>query len=314
MAAEVGLRARGKKQSRIGSDILRDRHLYLMLLPFMAYYIIFYYRPFGGLVIAFQNFKPLLGIEGSAWVGFQNFLDFFNGPYFWRIVGNTLTISLLNLVFAFPVPIFLALLFNEIRNSKLRTLFQTISYMPYFVSTVVLAGLIVNFLSPSTGIVNLILKQLGSEPIYFLTRPEYFRTIYLIQGIWAGAGFGSVIYYSALCSIDMDLYQAVKIDGGGRLRQIWHIALPGIRPTIAVMLIMQIGNILNVGYEMIILLYQPATYQTADVISTYMYRVGIQNSNYSLSTAVGLLNGVVSLILVMAANAVSGKISETGVL
>lgn len=284
-----------------------------MLIPFFLYYALFYYRPFGGLVMAFQDYKPLLGIEGSKYVGFKNFENFFSGPYFARLLRNTVLISVYNILFAFPIPIILALLFHEIRNARLRTIVQTISYMPYFISTVVIAGLVVNFLSPSTGIVNIIIRRLGGESTYFLTKPEYFRAIYVLQGIWAGAGFGSVIYYSSLCSIDPELYEAVTIDGGGRWKQIRHIALPGLMPTIAIMLIMQIGNLLNVGYEMIILLYQPVTYETADVISSYVYRAGIETANYSMSTAIGLFNGVVSLILVVGANALSRRIGEVGV-
>ena len=302
-----------KMRSRFVTDIVRDRRLYLMLIPFFLYYALFYFRPFSGLVMAFQDYKPLLGTAGSQFVGWANFIKFFNGPYFGRLMRNTVMISVYNILFAFPVPIILALLFHEVRNDKLRTVAQTISYMPYFISTVVIAGLVVNFLSPSTGIINIVIKLLGGEPIYFLTKQEWFRTIYVLQGIWSGAGFGSVIYYSSLCSIDSQLYEAVTIDGGGRFRQIWHIALPGLLPTIAVMLIMQIGNLLNVGYEMIILLYKPIIYETADVISSYVYRAGMESADYSTSTAVGLFNGVVSLVLVLCANAASKKMGDVSI-
>ncbi len=298
---------------RFWHSVLRDKHLYLMMIPFLLWYIIFCYKPFGGLVLAFQDYKPLLGIEGSEWVGLENFKTFFTGPFFWRLIRNTLLLNIYNLIFGFPVPIILALLFNEIHHSKLRTVVQTISYMPRFISTVVIAGLVVNFLSPSSGIINTFIKMFGGEPIYFLTRPEFFRPIYVLQGIWSGAGFGSVIYYSSLCSIDTELYEAVMIDGGGRWKQIWHVALPGLLPTIAIMLIMQIGNLMNVGYEMIILLYQPVTYETADVIGSYVYRLGMEQANYSLSTAVGLFNGVISLILVTSANFVSRKLGDVSI-
>lgn len=309
------VQTRGQKGNREQTlkAIVRDRRLYIMLIPFFLYYIFFYFKPFGGLVMAFQDYKPLLGIEGSKYVGLRNFEKFFTGPYFGRLMRNTVLISVYNIIFGFPVPIILALLFNEIRNNRVRTVVQTISYMPHFISQVVIAGLVVNFLSPSTGIVNVVIKLLGGESIYFLTRPEYFRTIYVLQGIWAGAGFGSVIYYSSLCSIDTELYEAVTIDGGGRWKQIWHIALPGLLPTISVMLIMQVGNLLNVGYEMIILLYKPVTYETADVISTFVYRQGMETSNYSVATAVGLFNGVISLILVVTANALSKRVGEVSI-
>lgn len=303
----------GDKWNELKTCIIRDKYLYLLLVPFILYFLLFFYRPFSGLVIAFKDYKPLLGIENSKWVGWQNFISFFNGPYFGRLMKNTVLISVYNIIFAFPIPIILALLFNEIRNKRVRTLVQTISYMPHFISTVVIAGLVVNFLSPSSGIVNVIIGWFGMEPVYFMTRPEYFRTIYVLQGIWAGAGFGSIIYYSALCSLDMDLYEAAAIDGAGRWKQTWHISLPGLRSTISIMLIMQIGNIMNLGYEMIILLYQPVTYPTADIIGSYVYRIGVQNGNYSMATAVGLFNGVISLVLVLLANKVSKKMSETSI-
>ena len=292
----------------------RDKLLYLMLIPFALYYIIFYFLPFGGLKIAFVDYKPFLGIDKSPWVGFENFTAFFNGPYFWRLIRNTLLISFYNLIFGFPIPIILAILFNEVRNKRFRTAVQTISYMPRFISTVVIAGLVVNMLSPSAGIINVLREKMGMDSVYFLTKPQYFRTIFTVTNIWAGAGFGSIIYYSSLCSIDSELYEAATIDGAGRFQRIWHVSLPGLRSTIAIMLIMQIGNFLNVGYEMIILLYQPITYETADVISSYVYRVGVQEANYSMSTAVGLFNGVLSLILVLTANQLSKKIGDIGIL
>ncbi|MDF2925737.1 MAG: sugar transporter permease [Paenibacillaceae bacterium] len=292
----------------------RDKLLYLMLLPFALYYVLFYYLPFGGLRMAFMDYKPFLGMSGSPWVGLEKFTEFFTGPYFWRVTLNTVTISVINIIFGFPIPILLAILFNELRHKGFRTFVQTISYMPHFISTVVIAGLVVNFLSPSAGIVNVLLGKLGFESVYFLTKPEFFRWIYLLQGVWAGAGFASIIYYSSLMSIDSSLYEAAKIDGADRWKQTLHITLPGLMPTIGIMLLLEIGHIMQVGYEMIILLYQPITYETADVISTFVYRVGIQNSDYSMSTAVGLFNGIVSLILVLTANKLSKKISDVSIM
>jgi len=273
MNSRIGIKKYGSFQNTL-SCLIRDRHLYIMLIPFLLYYIIFYYKPFAGLKMAFQDYQPFLGIEGSRWVGFDNFVTFFTGPYFWRLIGNTLLISIYNLIFAFPIPIILAILFNEVKNSRFRTAVQTISYMPRFISTVVIAGLVVNFLSPSTGIVNILLEKFGIESVYFLTKPEYFRAIFVLQGIWASAGFGSVIFYSAISSIDLELYEAATIDGAGRWKQTLHITLPSLLPTIGIMLILQIGNIMNVGYEMIILLYQPVTYETADIIGSYVYPYG----------------------------------------
>lgn len=305
-------------RQRRGSDLLasivRDKYLYIMLIPFVLYYAIFYYMPFQGLRMAFMDYKPFLGMSGSKWVGFDNFAEFFNGPYFTRIIRNTLLISFYNMIFAFPIPIILAILFNELRNKKFRVFVQTISYMPHFISTVVIAGLVVNFLSPSTGIVNILLEKLGFDSVYFLTKPEYFRIIFIIQGIWATAGFSSIIYFSSLMSIDSAQYEAAMIDGAGRFKQIWHVTLPGLLPTIGIMLLLGIGNIMNIGYEMIILLYQPITYETADVVGSFVYRLGIQNADYSMSTAVGLFNGIISLILVLTANRISKKISEVSIM
>ena len=295
--------------------LVRDRHLYLMLLPVLLYYIVFYYLPYRGLQMAFMNYKPLLGYEGSNWIGFDTFQKFFTGPYFWRILRNTLTLSLYSLLWGFPIPIILALMFNELRSKRFRTMSQTISYIPNFISAVVIAGLVINFLSPSAGIINVIIGWFGVEPIYFITKSEYFRSIYVIQGIWSGAGFGSIIYYSSICSIDAELYEAATIDGAGRFKQILYITLPCLTSTIAIMLIMSIGDLMNTYTEMILLLYKPATYDVSDVIGTYVYRQGMINANpdYSLSTAVGLFNGIIAFVLVTSANKVSKKMAEVSI-
>jgi|GEM_PF-26447 len=296
-------------------DILRDKHLYLMLLPFVAYFIIFYYMPYGGLRIAFMDFKILRGFEGSEWVGLKNFVTYFSGPFFWSTLRNTLNLSISTLLISFPIPILLAILFNELRNKYFRTMAQTIAYIPNFISTMVIAGLVVNFLSPSAGIVNTFLGWFGVEPIYFMVRSEYFRSIYITQSIWAGAGFGSIIYYSSLCSIDAELYEAATIDGAGRFKQILYISMPGLAGTISIMLILAVGGLLNVSTEMILLLYRPATYDVADVIGTYVFRIGLISTspNYSLATAVGLFNGVISCLLVVSANKVSKMVSGTNI-
>ena len=297
------------------TDVIRDKHLYLMLLPFLAYYVIFYYMPYGGLRIAFMDFKILRGFEGSKWVGWKNFIDFFSGPYFWSTLRNTLNLSISTLLISFPIPIILAILFNELRNKYFRTMSQTIAYIPNFISTMVIAGLVVNFLSPSAGIVNVFLGWFGVEPIYFMVKPEYFRTIYITQSIWSGAGFGSIIYYSSLCSIDAELYEAATIDGAGRFKQILYISLPGLVSTISIMLILAVGGLLNVSTEMILLLYRPVTYDVADVIGTYVYRIGLisKTPNYSLATAAGLFNGVISCLLVVSANKVSKMVGGTNI-
>lgn len=308
---------RNHQRVKLRAAIWRDRHLYLMLLPFVVDLAVFAYAPMYGIIIAFKDFSPFKGILGSPWApmgGFYHFYSFLTGPYFTRVFGNTLAINLLSLLFSFPLPIIFALMLNECRSKLFKTTVQTISYLPHFVSTVVIAGLVVSFLSPSNGIINHLYKMIsGSDTgIYFLAKPEYFRTIYITMNIWAGTGFSSIMYTSALAGIDQELYEAARIDGAGRWRQMFNITIPGIFPTVAVMLIMRVGNLLNLGYEAIILLYQPVTYVTADVISTYVYRIGLVDGNYSLSTAVGLFNGIIALILVRIANTVSHKVGEVG--
>lgn len=297
----------------IRKHVVQEWRLYLLLIPFLAWYVLFMYKPMYGLQIAFKDFSLFKGIEGSAWVGLEHFKQFFNGPYFWRTLKNTLLLSLYQLIFAFPAPIVLALLLNEVRNRLFQKFVQTFTYLPHFISIVVVAGIVTNFLAPSTGIVNSILQLLGGEKLYFLTKPEYFRTIYIISmDIWKEMGFGAIVYIAALAGVNPALYEAAKIDGAGRFQIIWNVTLPSIIPTIAIMLILKIGQLMEVGYEAIILLYQPATYETADVISTYVYRSGLQEGQYDLATAAGLFNASVSLLLVIMANRLSKKLTDTG--
>lgn len=286
-----------------------DLSLYLLLVPFIAYMLVFMYRPFWGLQIAFKDYSLFGGMAESPWVGFDHFKTFLSGPYFWRLLKNTLLIGVYGLLFGFPVPIILAILLNEVRSQRYKKTVQTMFYLPYFISTVVVVGIVTNILAPS-GIANIILEKLGFARIYFLTKPEWFRTIYTVMGIWQGAGYNAVIYLAALSGIDTQLYEACQIDGGNKLRQMWHITLPGIAPTIVLMLIMNCGNIINVGSESIILLYQPTTYETADVISSYVYRIGLTDGDYGLATAVGLFNSVIALLFVVAANSISKHFSE----
>lgn len=289
----------------------QDAYLYLMLVPVVVYYAVFHYAPMYGLVMAFQSFKPFKGVFGSPWVGFENFRVLFTGPYFARLLRNTLLLNLYDLALGFPAPILLALVFNEIGNLRFKKVTQTISYLPYFISIVILTGLVVNFLSPSTGVANAIIKGLGGTPVYFLADPRYFRITYIIMNVWKNVGFGSVIYMAALAGIDPQLYEAAVVDGGNRWKQAVHITLPGIAPTIIIMLILRMGQMLSVGFEAIVNLYNPAIYETADVINTYVYRVGLQGSAYSLATAAGLFQSVVGLALVAAANWISKRVSDT---
>lgn len=299
------------RMEKIRVNLRKDVWLYLMLIPFVAFYIIFLYKPMLGLVIAFQDYSLFKGISGSPWVGWENFRMFFEGPYFLRNLKNTFLINFYSLIWSFPLPIILALLFNEVKHVKYRQTVQTLSYLPHFVSTVVIVGIVTNFLSPSSGIINLLIEKLGGERTYFLTKPEYFRTIYVAMQLWKETGFASIIYFAALSGIDMQLYEAAVIDGAGKWKQMLHVTLPGLAPTIIIMLIMRLGNLLKAGYETIILLYQPATYETADVISSYVYRAGLLEGNYQLATAAGVFDSVVALILTCMANYLSKKVTET---
>lgn len=304
---------RKKKINSSMSSILRDRQLYYMLIPFFAWYILMYYLPMYGIQIAFKEYKPLKGIGGSEWVGIKHFVNFFQSPYCWRVIRNTVVINIYSIIFVFPATIIFALLLNELRHKKLKTIIQTASYLPHFISTVIVVGLVVSLLSPTTGIINMARDFLGIKRIYFLAKPEYFRTIFIAMEGWQGIGFGTIIYTSALCSIDASLYEAAKIDGAGRFKQFVHVTIPGILPTIAIMLILKIGSIMSLGMESIILLYQPITYETADVIGSYVYRIGLESSDpqYSFAAAVGLFNGVVSVFLVLFANKFSKVVTET---
>ncbi len=296
--------------TRAKRDLLRNRAIYLMLLPVLAYYLIFHYGPMYGAVIAFQDFNPLRGILGSRWVGLENFTDFFNSVFFFRLLRNTFLINLIDLVFGFPAPIILALLLNEIRWAPFKSLVQTVSYMPHFISVVVVVGMLVDFFARD-GLVNSLLRPFLSDPIAFMQSPDWFRPLFVGSGIWQHVGWASIVYLAAITTIDPSLYDAAMVDGAGRFRQMWHITLPGIMPTIVVLLILRLGAMMTVGYEKILLMYNPLTYETADVISTYVYRRGVLNTDYSFSAAVGLFNSALNFALVVAANAISRKVNET---
>lgn len=295
----------------LGEDLKRDWQLYLLLAPMVIWFALFLYKPMDGLQIAFKDFSIFRGIEASPWVGFAHFQTLFSNDLFIRSFWNTLIISSLGLIFAFPVPIILALMFNEVQNAVARRWAQTIVYLPHFISVVIVAGIVISFLSPSTGVVNLILRSLGFEPIYFLTQPEWFRPIFIGSSIWKEAGFDSIIYLAAIAGVSPTLYESARVDGASRWQMMWRITLPCILPTIIIMLIIRIGNLVEVGFEYIILLYQPSTYETADVVSTFIYRTGLQGTQYDLATAAGLFNAVIAFILVYSANRISRKVSST---
>ena len=305
----------GYRDPTMGEIIRRDfkKHwpVYLMALPMVLFYIIWCYGPMYGIVIAFNNYKPKRGFLGSEWVGLDWYREFFRGPFAYRTIRNTLLISIYNLIIGFPAPILLALMLNEMRCIAYKRVVQTITYIPHFISLVVMAGLLIDFLSSDGVITTVLSKVFGFESQNYLGNAQYFRTVYIGSEIWQHLGWDSIIYLSALAGIDMELYEAARIDGAGKLKQTWHVTLPGIAPTITILLILRIGQLLSVGYEKIILIYNASIYETADVISTYVYRVGITDMSFSRSTAINTLNSVVNFMLVIMANKVSGLLSET---
>ena len=285
------------------------KYVYLMLVPILAYYIIFHYIPMLGSVIAFQNFKPALGIERSKWVGMKHFISFFNSPYAWRVIRNTLLLNGTQILFAFPAPIIFALLLNEVRARRFKSVVQTVSYMPHFISLVVICGMLTDF-TMSDGLITDIATFFGVERTNLLDQPQYFRTVFVGSGIWQNIGWGSIIYLATLTNVDPTLHEAAAIDGAGRFRWMLHVSLPALVPIIVIQLIMRIGNVLSQGHEKVILLYRPLTYETADIISSFVYRRGLQEANFSFGAAVSIFNSVVNLIILIAANTFSRHVNE----
>lgn len=295
---------------RVKKDWKRNRSLYLLVLPVILFYVLFHYKPMYGAIIAFQDYNPRLGVSGSDWVGFDQFIRFFTSPYFGRLVKNTLLLSVYGIIFGFPAPIILAILLNELKVMRFKKTVQTVTYLPHFISLVVVTGIIKDF-TQSTGLINDIIVMFGGVRTSLIQNPALYRTIYIVSDIWQGIGWGSIIYLSALSGVDQQLYEAASIDGAGRWKQLIHVTLPGIAPTIVIMLIMRMGQLLGTGYEKTILLYNEATYETADVIASYIYRVGILERNWSYSTAIGLFNSVINLALLIVTNKFSKRVSET---
>lgn len=298
------------KWKLLAANYRSNKLLYWMILPVILFVALFSYVPMFGLTMAFQDYSLVKGIFGSKWVGFENFADFFNSMYFLRTFRNTIVLSLLDLLFSFPAPILLALMLNEVKRLRYKKLVQTISYMPHFISMIVVSGLIIEFTN-SNGVIASIVNALGGTSVSYITLPQYFRTIFVTSEVWQHIGFNSIIYLVALSGISEELYEAAKIDGAGRFRQLLHVTLPGIMPTIIIMLILRCGAIMNLNFEKVLLLYSPSTYETADVISTYVYRIGIIKQKIGYSTAVGLFNSVVSFLLVLTANKISKTYTET---
>ncbi|MDF2926823.1 MAG: protein lplB [Paenibacillaceae bacterium] len=312
LPAQGGAAAVIQPSNKIWSKLKRDKSLYLMLLPVAAFYLLFKYSPMVGEIIAFKNYRFVDGIFGSDWVGLRHFRMLFESTDFWRVLRNTLLLNVYSLVFGFPVPILLALLLNEVRVEGYKRLVQNLLYIPHFISWAVLGGIIIALLSPSTGVVNLLLKNMGLEPIYFMAKSAWWPVAYTVSSIWREAGWGTILYLAAMASIDPQLYEAAKIDGASKLRQIWHITLPGIRSTIAILLILRMGSMMDVGLEQTLSLQNSSVLDVADVISTYVYRVGLQNMNYSYTTALGLFQSLIGLILVVSVNKVIRLFGERG--
>ena len=294
---------------RIKKDFQRNWTLYLLVIPVIIFYAIFMYKPMYGAIIAFMDYTPAKGISGSEWVGFENFARFFSSPYFVRLLRNSLLLSVDSIVFGFPAPIILALLLNEVGNKKFKKISQTVTYLPHFVSMVVICGMIKDFCL-STGLINDIVAFFGGTRTPLLQDPKYFRTIYTVSSIWQEVGWGSIIYLSALSGVDSQLYEAAAIDGAGKWKQTLHVTIPGITPTIIVMLILRMGSLMSMGYEKTILLYNSAIYDTADIISSYVYRVGLIEQDWSYSTAIGLFNSVINCALLVITNMISKRTTE----
>jgi putative aldouronate transport system permease protein len=297
----------GKKSGieRIRAVLQRDMALIILCLPVIAYYVIFQYLPMYGVTIAFKDFSIRKGILGSDWIGFQNFIEFFRSFYFWRLLRNTFLVSAYSLLWGFPIPIIFALFLNELGNGIYKKTAQTLSYLPHFVSNVVIVSIMMILLSPTDGIVNKFIGMMGGHSINFFKQAQWFRTLYVGSGIWQSFGWNSIIFLAAISGLDPQIYEAATMDGASRLQKILFITLPGIMPTIIIILILSIGNLMSVGYEKIILMYSPPIYETSDVISTYVYRRGLVGMEFSFGAAVGLFNSVINLVLLVTANRLS---------
>ena len=300
----------GKLSNRFKQDISKHKHLYLLALPGILYYLLFVYLPMFGIVMAFQDFNVTRGFANSRFVGFKHFINFFNSYFFGRLVRNTLLLNVYNLIFSFPVPIVFALLLNELRRPRFKQIVQTISYLPYFISMIVICGLIHSF-TARDGLISVIVGALGGPTGNLLIDPRNFRTIFIASNIWQYFGWDSIIYLAALSAIDAEQYEAATVDGAGRWQKMWSITIPGLMPTIIIMLILRLGSMMSVGFEKVILLYNPTTYETADVISSFVYRRGLEEADYSFAAAIGLFNAAINFVLLVSSNLFSRRISDT---
>lgn len=296
---------------RVWKRIRKNWDLYLLILPVFAYFIIFEYYPMYGVQIAFKDFLATKGILGSPWVGLKHFERFFDSYYFWRLIRNTLGIGVYELAVGFPVPILLALMINEVRVRFFKRFVQTVTYAPHFLSTVVIVGMLFLFLNPQNGMINHLIRLFGGEPISFMTEPAWFKTVYVLSRVWQQMGWSSIIYLAALAGVNPALHEAAKIDGATQLQRIRHINIPSIMPTIVILLILNIGRILSVGFEKVFLMQNPLNMEASDVIATHVYRAGILGAEYSYSAAVGLFNSVVNFIMLVAVNYIARKVNDT---
>lgn len=292
--------------------IARDRQLLVLFVPCIVFYAIFRYGPLYGLIIAFKDYSVYTGILNSPWVGFKHFERFFSGPDFFLLFRNTFLLGFFSLIFSFPFPIILAILLNEVRVRWFKKFVQTASYLPTFLSVVIISSMITDFLSPNNGIVNKLLNQFGFESKYFLIDPEWFRPIYVLSDIWANTGYEAIIFLAAIAGINPTLYEAARVDGASRMRMMWHVTLPSLMPTVLVMFILKTGSMFRIGYEKVLLLYNSMTYSVADVFSTFVYRKGLLESNYSYGAAVGLFEALVALVMLLGANLISKRLGGKG--
>ncbi|SJZ63844.1 putative aldouronate transport system permease protein [Pilibacter termitis] len=300
-----------KTKKKFSSKRLKNSwQLYIFLLPAFLFFLVFCYEPMYGVIIAWKDYNPSLGILGSPWVGWKHFIDFFHSYFFWDLIKNTLGISVYSLVVGFPLPIILALSLNELKDGFGKKFAQTITYAPNFISVVVIVGMIVAFANPSTGMINHVIEFFGGKPINFMEDPKWFKTLYVLSNVWQSTGWSSVIYMAALSGVDMQLHEAAMIDGASRLQRAWHINIPTIMPTIIILLIMSMGNLLNVGFEKIILMQNPLNQEASDVISTFVYRAGLVGGQYSFASAIGLFNSVINSIILIVVNGITKRYSE----
>lgn len=306
-------RTKSSKRERIRKDFRAHWFAYLLIIPVLVWYLIFCYAPMWGIMISFQDFKPLLGFFKSPWVGWKHYVEFLTGPYCLRLIKNTLLLNIWGLVFGFPAPIILAVVLNEVRQKWLKRSLQTITYMPHFISLVVLCGMIYIFTQPGGILTTLVGTFTGHSDESLLGVSSYFRPIYTFSGVWQNIGWDSIIYLAAIGNIDSELYESASLDGASRLQSIWHVTLPGMLPTIIILLIFAMGGLMNSSFEKVILLYNPLTYDRADVIASYVYRRGIREASYSFSTAVGLMSSIINFGLLWATNVFAKKYSDISI-